>query len=87
MIMIIIFNWLGPFSFFSRSLFIWQTFNALIILRVVIKYFIQNLKEDEVLKQFEYRAAAAQAASTSEPALLDQLVYALIDIVNNVEQR
>ena len=72
---------MSPFLWFSSSLFIWQTFNALVILRVIIKYFIEHLKEDEVLKQFEY------GASEGSEKILDQMIHALIDIINNVEQR
>ena len=69
------------------SLFIWQTFNALVILRVVIKYFIEHLKEDQVLKQFEFTVSSASSASDPSPEVLDQIVHALVDIINNLEQR
>ena len=71
------------------SLFIWQTFNALVILRVIIKYFVERLKEDEVLRQFEFRAPGSTSSTdtTSSEQVIDQMVHALVDIISNVEQR
>ncbi len=36
----------------SSSLFVWQTFNSLLVLRVCIKFFVERLKEEEVFRQF-----------------------------------
>lgn len=33
-------------------MFVWQTFNALFILRIIIKFFVERLKEDDVFRQF-----------------------------------
>jgi len=34
------------------SIFTWQTYNALYIIRNLCKYFVENLTEDVVLEQF-----------------------------------
>jgi len=34
------------------TLFTWQTYNALFIIRNLCKYFVENLTEDVVLEQF-----------------------------------
>jgi hypothetical protein len=42
------------FSCFS-NMFSWQTYNALFILRCVTKFFVENLKEEDLVRQFEAR--------------------------------
>ncbi|XP_049955035.1 dymeclin isoform X1 [Schistocerca serialis cubense] len=39
----------------ENSMFSWQTYNALFILRCVTKYLIESIKEDDVIRQFEAR--------------------------------
>jgi len=36
----------------ENSLFIWQTCNALLIARIVIKFMVERIKEEDVVKQF-----------------------------------
>jgi len=36
----------------ENSLFIWQTFNALFIVRIVVKFMVERIKEEDVVKQF-----------------------------------
>jgi hypothetical protein len=42
------------FSCFS-NMFSWQTYNALFILRCATKFFVENLKEEDLVRQFEAR--------------------------------
>ena len=49
------------FLFFS-ALFVWQTWNALLLLRICIKFMMENLKEDDVYRQF----SAASSGSSVE---------------------
>jgi hypothetical protein len=37
----------------NSSMFVWQTFNALFVLRVCIKHFVERLKEEDILREFE----------------------------------
>jgi len=48
----------------DSSLFVWQTFNALFILRVSVKFFFERLKEDDVYRQF----CAGPGGSASTPS-------------------
>jgi len=36
----------------ENSLFIWQTYNALFIVRTVLKFMVERIKEEDVVKQF-----------------------------------
>ena len=81
-----------------RSMFVWQTFNALFIIRVVSKFFVERLKEDDVYRQF--CAVAASEVSSSgdsknsvqntyvEPGnRLQKLVDALVDVLVDIPNR
>jgi hypothetical protein len=37
------------------NMFSWQTYNALFILRCITKFFVENLKEEDLVRQFEAR--------------------------------
>ncbi len=49
----------------DSSLFVWQTFNALLVLRVATKFFVERLKEEELYRQF---CAVAPASAAGKPA-------------------
>ena len=36
-------------------MFSWQTYNALFILRCITKFFVENLKEEDLVRHFEAR--------------------------------
>jgi len=40
----------------ENSLFIWQTSNALFILRIVLKFMVERIKEEDVVRQFNVTA-------------------------------
>ncbi|XP_074661228.1 dymeclin-like [Tubulanus polymorphus] len=52
------------------NVFVWQTYNALFIIRNICKYFIENLSEEVILDEFETRPSqlAAPASNTSANA-------------------
>ncbi|UYV69167.1 DYM, partial [Cordylochernes scorpioides] len=69
------------------SLHTWQTYNALLIIRFITKYFIQTVTEDEVVKQFQ--AVYPEAGCCPEPqngnlSLLERLLTTLIEIIVDV---
>ena len=69
-------------SFLSlSSLFLWQTFNALFIVRVCVKYFTECLKEDDVIKQIESMGSAEAGTSEEDKPSLETLVELLVEIV------
>ncbi|XP_021934466.1 dymeclin-like, partial [Zootermopsis nevadensis] len=37
----------------DNNMFCWQTYNALFILRCITKFFVENLKEEDLVRQFE----------------------------------
>ncbi|UYV69166.1 DYM [Cordylochernes scorpioides] len=70
-----------------NSLHTWQTYNALLIIRFITKYFIQTVTEDEVVKQFQ--AVYPEAGCCPEPqngnlSLLERLLTTLIEIIVDV---
>lgn len=64
----------------DNNIFTWQTYNALFIIRFILKYFIVTVTEDNVVKQFQ----APTIGDTKKEDLLDSLVNALVEIVVDV---
>lgn len=64
----------------DNNIFTWQTYNALFIIRCILKYFIVTVTEDNVVKQFQ----VPTVGDTKKEDLLDSLVNALVEIVVDV---
>lgn len=70
----------------ENSVFIWQAYNSLFILRCILKYFIETLGEEGMLKQLE----DAQLGKTKptiplEPEkLLETIINALFEIIIDI---
>ncbi|ESN98857.1 hypothetical protein HELRODRAFT_66811 [Helobdella robusta] len=78
-------NELSTSALCKDDLFTWQTCNALFIIRIVCKYFIENLTEEVVVQQFEtinYTEGTNQleARDALMEEFLNRLVYILIDV-------
>lgn len=58
------FRVVSSFSCFS-NMFSWQTYNALFILRCITKFFVENLKEEDLVRQFEARPPRPPDGNTS----------------------
>lgn len=67
----------------QSSVFIWQAYNSLFILRCVLKYFIETLGEEGMLKQLEEsQQKRDKSIISSEPEkLLEAIINALYEIV------
>ena len=57
----------------DNSLFIWQTFNSLLVIRVCVKYFKERLNEDEIMHQFD--------PNESNDSRHEELLLGLVDII------
>ncbi|KAI0209934.1 Dymeclin [Lamellibrachia satsuma] len=68
------------------SIFMWQTYNALFIIRNVCKYFVENLSEEVVLQQFDTQSPGAQGGDSAkvESDVLEDFVSCLMEIVVDV---
>ncbi|KAM7313806.1 dymeclin [Ixodes scapularis] len=64
----------------DNNIFTWQTYNALFIIRCIVKYFIVTVTEDNVVKQFQ----APSSGDSKHDDLLEALVNALVEIVVDV---
>ncbi|XP_064471607.1 dymeclin-like isoform X2 [Ornithodoros turicata] len=62
-----------------ENIFIWQTYNALFIIKCIAKYFIVTITEDNVVKQFH-----ASSEDGKHDDLLEQFINALVEIVVDV---
>jgi hypothetical protein len=69
---------------------VWQSFNALFILRVCAKYFLEKLKEEDVLRQFDAIPKDSQGNDETKEEKenedeagdrMELLIQALIDII------
>ncbi|PSN32660.1 Dymeclin [Blattella germanica] len=54
----------------DNNMFIWQTYNALFILRCITKFFVENLNEDDLVRQFE-----AHPSSSHDAELWNMLTF------------
>ncbi|XP_014680690.1 PREDICTED: dymeclin-like [Priapulus caudatus] len=73
----------------ENNLFTWQTYNALFIVRCLCKYFIENMSEESVMKQFNAWEKTAQQGTLEEEkdkkeSLVDKLLNALVEIIVDV---
>ena len=78
-------------SLSTNDIFLWQTFNALFIVRTICKYLIEHLSEENVLRQFDAvpEVKTPRASSSSEDARLsvnvaEELLNCLVEIVVDV---
>ncbi|XP_069703683.1 dymeclin isoform X2 [Periplaneta americana] len=69
----------------TSNMFSWQTYNALFILRCVTKFFVENLKEDDLVRQFEACPPdGAHRKDEDSAARLEVFMDSLIEIVVDV---
>ena len=75
-------------SLSSNDIFLWQTFNALFIVRTISKYLIEHLSEENVLRQFDARPAGGDAGGSEDAAtpinVAEELLNCLVEIVVDV---
>lgn len=72
----------------ENRVFVWQTYNALFILRCVLKYFIETLSEDGTLKQLQATAPSKAGHPKSlieSDKILETLINSLFEIIVDVE--
>jgi len=62
----------------------WQTYNALFIIRNVCKYFVENLSEEVVLQQFDTQAPGAEGQLTSFLLFLLQTIHYMLSNVTEL---
>lgn len=60
----------------TDSVLLWQTYNALFILRSVCKYFVENLTEELILSQF----GEDESGNLVLDIFFSSLIQAIIDI-------
>ena len=71
-----------------NDIFLWQTFNALFIVRTISKYLIEHLSEENVLRQFDAVSGSVSSSAPSEEQLpvnvAEELLNCLVEIVVDV---
>lgn len=70
----------------ENSVFTWQTYNALFILRCIIKYYIETITEDDVVKQFQVKSSLNIERKDEEDGieLLESFMNSLLEIIVDV---
>ncbi|ESO98060.1 hypothetical protein LOTGIDRAFT_239130 [Lottia gigantea] len=76
------------------NIFIWQTYNALFIIRSLCKYFVEHLSEELLLQQFDCKANPSESDGDSEDEedgageqmglLAEELMSSLIELLVDV---
>ncbi|XP_063217608.1 dymeclin [Bacillus rossius redtenbacheri] len=69
----------------DNNMFSWQSYNALFILRCLTKYFVENLKEDDLVRQFEARPKLTDGIRDDEnvnrlEVFMDSLIEIIVDV-------
>lgn len=71
----------------DNNMFSWQTYNALFILRCITKFFVENLKEEDLVRQFEARPLQQADGTHREDenvnrleVFLDSLIEIVVDV-------
>lgn len=64
----------------------WQTYNALFAIRCVLKYFIETVGEEEMIKHTESGPSGSQSNSML-PTTLSSFFEALIEVVIDIPLR
>ncbi|GAB6032050.1 hypothetical protein CHUAL_010419 [Chamberlinius hualienensis] len=68
-----------------NSVFIWQTYNALFILRCVCKFFLETITEDSFIKQLQVSSTSKDGEVTEEPeSMLELFQNALLELLVDV---
>ena len=71
-----------------NDIFLWQTFNALFIIRTISKYLIEHLSEENVLRQFDAVSGSVSSSAPSDEQLpvnvAEELLNCLVEIVVDV---
>ncbi|KAK3927790.1 Dymeclin [Frankliniella fusca] len=67
----------------------WQTYNALFVIRCVIKYLVETYNEEEILQQFEVNPGVQSGAMINEETSsnLNNFIDALIEVIVDVPLR
>lgn len=68
----------------ENELFVWQTYNALFVVRSLCKYFIENMSEESVLKQFnafQNLTGQDEKAASKKESILDSLLNSLVEVI------
>ena len=73
----------GDANISSNDIFLWQTFNALFIVRTIAKYLIEHLSEENVLRQFDAVCSGGSGADERE-RIAEELINCLVEIVVDV---
>ncbi|XP_067143240.1 dymeclin isoform X2 [Centruroides vittatus] len=69
----------------ENSVFTWQTYNALFILRCIIKYFIETITEEHVIKQFQVKSKGKDDDDADDRVeLLESFINSLLEIIVDV---
>ena len=74
-------------SLSTNDIFLWQTFNALFIVRTISKYLIEHLSEENVLRQFDAlpgSVGASEDESRQPINVAETLLNCLVEIVVDV---
>ncbi|KAF7696692.1 dymeclin [Silurus meridionalis] len=66
------------------QLFIWQAHNALFLVRCLLKVFIREMNEEELLLQFTYHMRAPGSCDASSEDLLEELICNLVHLIVEV---
>nr|CAD7570270.1 unnamed protein product [Timema californicum] len=70
----------------DNNMFSWQTYNALFILRCLTKYFVENLKEEDLVRQFEARPKHTDGSHHEDEhvnrmeVFMDSLIEIIVDV-------
>ncbi|XP_067003661.1 dymeclin isoform X2 [Anabrus simplex] len=70
----------------DNNMFSWQIYNALFILRCITKYFVETIKEDDLVRQFESRPRSVDGVHMENDVenRLEMFMESLIEIVVDV---
>ena len=72
----------------SFNLIVWQTYNSLFILRLAIKYLIETLTEDNIIRHFTSKLDSTdKKGEESGNVIVEQLLTALIEMIVDIELR
>lgn len=69
----------------QNNVHVWQTFNALFIIRTVVKYMIETCSEFQLLQQFEAKAVPKEGQPpVAEGAFIGSKFEAFVEAIINL---
>lgn len=68
----------------NNNLHIWQTFNALFIIRTLVKYMIETGSEFQLLQQFEAQPTVPKEGAPVAPAVIGSKFEAFVEAIINL---